>query len=141
MLEKYKTPPQKLHIRYKNAKRKLEIASQMCNDSQNLFKRTPVIIERSLVPPPRKHTPSKKQYQKLDNLSSKSACLEKNSYFKISKLKQELKVTKKIHLCDKKNCKLATETFGEKCEGFYPLKFSTPAKSFPVFMWLDYRSV
>ena len=33
VLEKYKTPPQKLHIRYKNAKRKLEIASQMSNDS------------------------------------------------------------------------------------------------------------
>ena len=33
VLEKHKTPPQKLHIRYKNAKRKLEIASQMSKDS------------------------------------------------------------------------------------------------------------
>ena len=64
VLEKHKTPPQKLHIRYKNAKRKLEIASQMSKDSQNLVKRTPVIRERTLVPPPRKKTPSKKQYQK-----------------------------------------------------------------------------
>ena len=78
MLEKYKTPPQKLHLRYKNAKRKLEIASQMSKDSQNLVKRTPMIRECILVPPPRKKTPSKKQYQKkLDNLSSKNACLEK----------------------------------------------------------------
>ena len=72
-----------------------------------------------LVPPPRKKSPSKKQHQKkLDNLSNKNACLEKelkDAYFKISKLEQELKVTKKIHLCDKKkNCKLETETFGEK---------------------------
>ena len=75
-------------------------------DSQNLVKRTPVIRERTLVPPPRKKNPSKKQYQKrLENLSSKNACLEKelkDAYFKISKLEQELKVTKKIHLCDKK---------------------------------------
>ena len=78
MLEKYKTPPQTLHLRYKNAKRKLEIASQMSKDSQNLVKRTPVIRECILVPPPRKKTPSKKQYKKkLDNLSSKNACLEK----------------------------------------------------------------
>ena len=38
VLEKYKTPPQKLHIRYKNAKRKLKIASQISKDSQNLVK-------------------------------------------------------------------------------------------------------
>ena len=50
MLEKYKTPPQKLHLRYK--------------DSQNLVKRTPVVRECTLVPPPRKKTPSKKQYKK-----------------------------------------------------------------------------
>ena len=43
VLEKYKTPPQKLHIRYKNPNRKLEIASQMSKDTQNLVKRTPVI--------------------------------------------------------------------------------------------------
>ena len=68
VFEKYKTPPQKLHIRYKNAKRKLEIASQMSKDSPNLVKRTAVIRIRTLVPPPRKKTPSKKQYQKkLDN--------------------------------------------------------------------------
>ena len=59
VLEKYKTPPQKLHIRYKNAKRKLEIASQMSKDSQNLVERTPVIRECKLVPPARKKTPSK----------------------------------------------------------------------------------
>ena len=54
----------------KNAKRKIEIASQMSRNSQNLVKRTPVIRERTLVLPPRKKTPSKKQYQKkLDNLS------------------------------------------------------------------------
>ena len=35
VLKKYKTPPQKLHFRYKNAERKLEIASQMSKDSQN----------------------------------------------------------------------------------------------------------
>ena len=64
VLEKYKTPPQKLHIRYKNAKRKLEITSQMSKDSQNLVKRALVIRERTLIPPPRKKTPSKKQYQK-----------------------------------------------------------------------------
>ena len=65
VLEKYKTPPQKLHLRYKNAKRKLEIASQMSKDSQNLVKRTPVVRECTLVPPPRKKTPSKKQYKKI----------------------------------------------------------------------------
>ena len=78
----------------------------MSKDSQNLVKRTPIIRERILVPPPSKKTPSKKQYQKkLDNLSSENACLEKelkDAYFKISKLEQELKVTKKIHLCDNK---------------------------------------
>ena len=76
----------------------------MSKDSQNLVKRTPMIRERTLVPPPRKKTPSKKQYQKrLDNLSCKNACLEKElkgAYFKISKLEQELKVTKKIDLFD-----------------------------------------
>ena len=45
-------------------------------------------MERILVPPRSKKTPSKKQYQKkLDNLSSKNACLEKelkDAYFKIS---------------------------------------------------------
>ena len=59
VLKKYKTPPQKLHIRYKNAKRKLKIASQMSKDSQSLVKTTPVIREHTLVPPPRKNTPSK----------------------------------------------------------------------------------
>ena len=33
MCWKNETLPQKLHIRYKNAKRKLEIASQMSKDS------------------------------------------------------------------------------------------------------------
>ena len=61
VLEKSKTPQQKLHIRPKNAKRKLEITSQMSNDSQNLVKRMPVIRECTLVPPPRKKTSSKKQ--------------------------------------------------------------------------------
>ena len=37
--------------------------------------------------------------------------------------------------------KLATETSGEKKEGLYALKFSTPVKSFPIFMWLGNRSV
>ena len=36
----------------------------MSKDSQNLVKRTPVIRECTLVPPPRKKTPSKKQYKK-----------------------------------------------------------------------------
>ena len=103
VLEKYKNPRPKLHIRYKNAKRILQVDSQMSKDSQNLVKKTPK--ERTLVPTPGKKTLSKKQYQKkLDNLSSKNTCLEKelkNSYFKISKLEQELKVTKKIYLCDK----------------------------------------
>ena len=65
MLEKYKTLPQKLHVIYKNAKRKLGIASQMSKGSQNLVKRTPVIGECTLVPPPKKMTSSKKQYQKI----------------------------------------------------------------------------
>ena len=52
VLEKYKTPPQKLHIRYKNAKCKAEIASQMAGDSQNLVKRTPVIRESTLISTP-----------------------------------------------------------------------------------------
>ena len=51
VLEKYKTPPEKLHIRYKNEKRKLEIASQMSKDSQSLVKRTPVIREHILEYP------------------------------------------------------------------------------------------
>ena len=54
----------------------------------------------------------------LYNLCRKNAGLEKelkDAYFKVSRLEQEQKVTKKIHLCDKtKNFKLATETFGEK---------------------------
>ena len=54
ILEKYKVPPQKLHIRYKNAKRKLETASQMSKESQNLVKRTPVNRELALVTPLRK---------------------------------------------------------------------------------------
>ena len=36
ILKKYKTASQKLHIRYKNVKRKLEIASQMSQESKNL---------------------------------------------------------------------------------------------------------
>ena len=44
---------------YKNAKRKLEIASQMSKDSQNLVQRTPAIRKRTLVPPPTKKTSSK----------------------------------------------------------------------------------
>ena len=49
----------------------------MSKKSQNLVKRTPVNRELALVTPPRKKTPSKKQYQqKLDSLSSKVACLE-----------------------------------------------------------------
>ena len=52
VLEKYKTPPQKLLIRYKNAKRKLEIAPQMSKDSQNLVETTFTIRERTIVPPP-----------------------------------------------------------------------------------------
>ena len=59
----------------------------MSKDNQSLVKRTPVIRECTLAPPPRKKTPSKKQYQKkLDNLSSKNACLEKelkDAYCKI----------------------------------------------------------
>ena len=60
ILEKYKIPPQKLHIQYKNAKRKLKIVSQMSKESQNLVKKTPVNRELALVTPPRKNTPSKK---------------------------------------------------------------------------------
>ena len=60
ILEKYKTPPQKLLIRYKNGKHKLEIASQMSKESQTLAKRTTVNRELALVTPPRKKTPSKK---------------------------------------------------------------------------------
>ena len=52
--------PQKLHIRYKNVKRKLEVALQMSKESQNLIKRTPVNRNLALVTPPRKKTPSKK---------------------------------------------------------------------------------
>ena len=37
ILKKYKIPPQKLHIRYKNVKRKLEIASQMSNRLKELL--------------------------------------------------------------------------------------------------------
>ena len=74
--EKYKTPPQKLHVRYKNAKRKLVIASQMSKESQNLVKRTAVNRDLALVTPPRKKASSKKQYQqKPDTISSKVACL------------------------------------------------------------------
>ena len=58
--EKYKTPPQKLHVRYKNAKRKLVIASQMSKESQNLVKRTAVNRDLALVTPPRKKASSKK---------------------------------------------------------------------------------
>ena len=36
-------------MRYKNAKRKLEIASQMSKKSQNLVKRTPVNRELALL--------------------------------------------------------------------------------------------
>ena len=50
----------------------------MSKESQNLVKRTPVIRERTLVPPPRKRTPSNKHYQKngtqtlahIDNLTN-----------------------------------------------------------------------
>ena len=58
-MEKYKTPQQKLHIRYKNAKGKLENASQMSKESQNLVKRTLVNRKLALVTPPGKKTPSK----------------------------------------------------------------------------------
>ena len=96
----------------------------MSKDSQNFVKRTPVIRECTLVPPPRKKTPSKKQYpKKLENLSSKNACLEnelKDAYCKISKLEQELKVTKKIHLCDKKRIANLQQKLWRKIRGTLP---------------------
>ena len=97
---------------YKNANVKLESTSQMSKESQNLVKRFPVNKELALVTLPRKKAPSKKQYQqKLETLSGKVACLEqelKEVHSKIEKLEQEVKVTKKLHLRDKKkNCKLA----------------------------------
>ena len=64
ILEKYKTPPQKLHVRYKNAKRKLVIASQMSKESQNLVKRTAVNRDLALVTPPRKKASSKNNISK-----------------------------------------------------------------------------
>ena len=48
-LEKYKTPSQKLHMQYKNAKRKIEITSQISKESQNFVKRTPVNRELASV--------------------------------------------------------------------------------------------
>ena len=51
-LEKYKTPSQKLHMRYKNAKRKIKITSQISKESQNLVKRTPANRELASVTPP-----------------------------------------------------------------------------------------
>ena len=62
--EKCKTPPQKLHVRYKNAKRKLVIASQMSKESQNLVKRTAVNRDLALVTPPRKKASSKNNISK-----------------------------------------------------------------------------
>ena len=103
-----------------------------------------MIRERTLVPTPEKRLHLKSNIKKkLDNLSSKNACLEKehkDAYIKISKLEQELKVTKKIHLCDKKGiANLQEKLLEENKREFYPFKFSAPATSFPVFMWLDYR--
>ena len=49
----------------------------MSKDSQNLVKGTAVIRERTLVPLPRKIFHLKNNIKKLDNLSSKNACLEK----------------------------------------------------------------
>ena len=51
-LEKYKTPSQKLPMRYKNAKCKIEVTSQISKESQNLVKRTPVNRELASVTPP-----------------------------------------------------------------------------------------
>ena len=62
-MEKYKTLPQKLHMRYKNSKRKLEIASQMSKKSQNLDEGAPVNIELALV------TSHKKIYHLKRNIS------------------------------------------------------------------------
>ena len=143
VLQKCKTPQQKLHIRSKNAKRKLEITSQMSNDSQNLVKRMPVIRECTLVPPPRKKTSSKKQYQKkLDNLSSKNAYLEKelkDAYFKISKLEQELKVTKKnIYMIKKEFAKLQQKRFDKNKKDFTHSSLVHQSSLFQYFTWLDY---
>ena len=78
----------------------------MSKESQNLVKRFPVNRELALVTIPRKKAPSKKQYQqKLETLSGKVACLEqelKEAHLKIEKLEQEVKITKKLHLGDKK---------------------------------------
>ena len=54
----------------------------MSKDIQNLVDRTPMIRERTLVPPPRKETPFRKQVQKkLGNLSSKNACIKPLPWF------------------------------------------------------------
>ena len=67
----------KITYTIQKCQRKLEIASQMSKESQNLVKRTPVNSELALVTPPRNKTLSKKPYQqKLDTLSTKIACLE-----------------------------------------------------------------
>ena len=80
-------------------------------------------FSKSLDPPwipPRKNTSSKKQYQqKLDTLSSKVACLEQEleeAYLKIAKLEQEVKITKKLFIVDKKRIENVQHKLLEKKE-------------------------
>ena len=61
---KYKNPTQKIQSQYKKAKRRFEIAQQVISNSPRPRTRSPMNRESSVVTPIRKHTPSKKQYQK-----------------------------------------------------------------------------
>ena len=97
VLEKCKTPSQKLHIRCKNAKRKLEISSQMSK----------VRTVRIWL----KEHPHLQKILHLKNNIKESWIIY---LVKIFVQKQNLKMLTLKFQSQSKNCKLATETFGEK---------------------------
>ena len=73
-------PYSKIQTQYKKAKRKFEIAQQIISNPSKSRTLCPMNRESSAVIPIKKHTPSKKQYQKrLDKANTKITELEKST--------------------------------------------------------------
>ena len=102
----YKNPTQKIQSQYKKSKRRFEIAQQVISNPPRPRTRSPMNKESSVVTPIRKHTPSRKQYQKrLEKANAKISESEKKlseTNLKNAQLEKQLKVLKQACLNDKK---------------------------------------
>ena len=102
----YKNPTQKIQSQYKKSKQRFEIAQQVISNPPRPRTRSPMNKESSVVTPIRKHTPSRKQYQKrLEKANAKNSESEKKlseTNLKNAQLEKQLKVLKQACLNDKK---------------------------------------